>query len=89
MAGGGIQEKVAVSPCWVHTYSPGASSTARLFTTTYLVFKCFVHHNALLVTTYLRSPALIQVPTAAWLSGSWNITLLLPPSVVTLATLGR
>ena len=98
VAGGGIQEKVAVSPCWVHTYSPGASSTARLFTTTYLLFKCFVHHNVehvdrylwqLLVTTYLRSPALIQVPTAAWLSGSWNITLLLPPSVVTLATLGR
>ena len=41
------------------------------------------------MTTHLRSPALIQVPTAAWLSGSWNITLFLPPSLVTLATLGR
>ena len=41
VAGGGIQEKVAVSPCWVHTYSPGVSSTARLFTTTYLFKKDF------------------------------------------------
>ena len=34
---GGIQEKVTRPWCSVHTYSPGVSSTARLFTTTYLI----------------------------------------------------
>ena len=33
---GGIQEKGTRPWCSVHTYSPGLSSTARLFTTTYL-----------------------------------------------------
>ena len=44
--------------------------------------------TALLLTTrYLRAPLLIQVPTAAWLSGSWKRTLFLSPTLVTLATL--
>ena len=41
----------------------------------------------LLMTRYLRAPLLIQVPTGAWFRGSWNITLFLPPSEVTLPTL--
>ena len=48
---------------------------------------CWSRTAMLLTTRYLRSPAASHWPTGAWPSGCWNITFILPPSRLTLATL--